>query len=368
MSQEIPMRRQGNEGWMWGVLGALAAAAWTTWMISRRTGDTFVGKLVVVTGGSRGLGLNLAREFGERGARVVICARDADELERAARELADEGVDVYPHVCDVSVRASAERMIAEVEAQHGAIDVLVNNAGLLYFGPATAMTHLDLRTAMDTNFWGAVHTIEAVLPTMLARRDGRIVNICSVGGVSPVPHMLPYSASKAALNGYSLGLNYDLARDGVSVTTVHPFIMRTGGPINGTYRGSARRGFYEAMAYADSSVLLSVSPRRVARKVVRAAANRETVVFVGWRTRLAAALQGLAPRALAVAYRTVARSLPPSDSRLGETGKHIASELEGPARGIAERSRAKNNQPAIADVEPPPLSGTPVVDELARAT
>ncbi|HET6584633.1 MAG TPA: SDR family oxidoreductase [Nannocystaceae bacterium] len=360
----MTMRRHDKRGWLLGALGALAAVSW---LLAKRTGDTFVGKLVVVTGGSRGLGLNLAREFARRGARVVICARDADELERAARTLAHEGLEVYPQVCDVSVRAAAEKMVAEIEAQHGAVDVLVNNAGLLYFGPATAMTHLDLRTAMDTNFWGAVHTIEAVLPTMLARRDGRIVNICSVGGVSPVPHMLPYSASKAALNGYSLGLNYDLAREGISVTTVHPFVMRTGGPINGTYRGSARRGLYQALAFADSHLLFSVSPQRVARKVVRAAANRETIVFIGWRTRLVAAMQGMLPRPLAAVYRSVARTLlPPSSTRIGETGMHIASELDGKARDVVERSRAKNNQPEIADVEPPPLLGTPVVADVVR--
>lgn len=137
------MRRRETRGWVLGALGALAGLAW---LAARRTGETFVGKLVVVTGGSRGLGLNLAREFAQRGARVVICARDAGELERAAGVLADEGLDVYPQVCDVSVRASAEKMIAEVEAHHGAVDVLVDNAGLLYFGPATAMTHLDMPT------------------------------------------------------------------------------------------------------------------------------------------------------------------------------------------------------------------------------
>src|SRR5690349_16428372 len=289
---EMGRREKGTSGLVWGALGGLAAVAW---LVARRGRRSIAGKLCVVTGGSRGHGLLLARELGEAGARVVICARDGEELQRAARALADDGIEADARVCDVRSSDAVDAMIAEIEEAHGPIDVLVNNAGLLYFGPATAMTHEDLRTAMDTNFWGAVHCTEAVLPSMLARHDGHIVNICSVGGVSPVPFMLPYTASKAALNGYSLGLNYDLAREGIAVTAVHPFVMRTGGAVNGHYRGDARQGLYEGIALADSNALLSVSARRVARKVVRAIRSRETVVFIGWRTRLVAALQGLAP-------------------------------------------------------------------------
>jgi short-subunit dehydrogenase len=358
-------RQRGKLGGL--VIGAVGTMAALAWLAAQRRAESYAGKLVVVTGGSRGFGLVLAREFGKQGARVVIAARDADELDRAAHELGEEGLDVYAHACDVRERDSMERLVLEVEAQHGPIDVFVNNAGLLHIGPATAMTHDDMRAAMDTNFWGAVHGVEAVLPSMLARHDGRIVNICSVGGVSPVPFMLPYSASKAALNGYSIGLNYDLAREGISVTAVHPFVMRTGGPINGTYRGSLRRGLYALMAAADSTMFLALDPRRVARKVVRAVARRETVVFVGWRTRLLAAMQGLMPRPLAAIHRTIVRSFPPSFTTVGESGQELASELKKPWRTIAERSRAKHNQPEGADRDRAgEIEGTPVADDIAR--
>src|SRR5688500_6954050 len=174
--------RPSSGGWLLGAAGVLVAA----WAYRRRR-NAFAGKLAVVTGGSRGLGLNLARALGRRGARVVICARDEGELERAAHLLAHDRADVYHRVCDVTDRAAVARTMDAIEREHGPIDVLVNNAGILHVGPATAMTVEDLQAAMDTNFWGAVYTVDAVLPGMLARHRGQIVNIGSIGGRAPVP-------------------------------------------------------------------------------------------------------------------------------------------------------------------------------------
>jgi len=347
--------------WMIGAIGTAAAVAW---FAARRRAETFAGRLVVVTGGSRGHGLLLAREFGERGARVVILARDTDELDRAAHQLGGEGLDVYPFTCDVRDRDQVDRVMAEIEAMHGPVDVLVNNAGVLHVGHATAFTHADLEDAMATNFWGAVHTIEAVLPSMLARHDGRIVNIASVGGFAAVPFMLPYCASKGALLAYSLSLGYDLSREGISVTVVNPWIMRTGGPINGTYKGSIRRGLFAGMSFADTSLLLAVDPRRVARMVVRAAARRESIVYAGWRARLVAVLQGVMPRTMGAAFRTVVRAMPQSFTSVGEGGRALAHEVRGPWRAVVERSRARNNQPA--DEPHLHVEGTPVADDVAR--
>ena len=338
------MSRSLRPGLLPVVMGAVAALG-VAWLASRRVGRSVAGKLVLVTGGSRGLGMLLARAFAEAGARVVICARDERALELAVARLRSIGLDVDSYVCDVTDRSGVACMVADIEATRGSIDVVVNNAGLLHFGPALAVTHEDMRRAMDTNFWGAVHVIDAVLPSMLARHDGRIVNICSVGGISPVPFTLPYSASKAALNGYSLDLGYDLAGTGVSVTVVHPFAMRTGGAINGVYRGDTRRGLYAAVALADTNPLLSIDPARVARKVVRAAARRDSIVFVGWRTRILAVLQGTAPRMLARVYRAVCRTLPQPSTSEGERGQEMTRALKDRWRTVAERSRAKNNQP-----------------------
>lgn len=334
---------RGNS-WLWS-LGAAAAIA-ALWARHRRR-RRFAGQLALVTGGSRGLGLQLAAELGRRGATLVLCARDEAELERATRLLAREGIDAYAVPCDVTDREAVAAMIAAVEDAHGPIDVLVNAAGILHVGPATAMTVEDLHAAMDTNFWGAVHTIDAVLPGMLAGHRGQIANIASIGGISPVPWMLPYSASKAALTGYSLGLHHDLAREGIAVTTIAPWVMRTGGPINVTYKGSARRGAYLAFALADLTPGLAISATRAAVCAVDGIASRRALVRVGLQSKLLAMAFGIMPGVVSSVLATVVRALPVSFTHGGSQGRALARELGPTARAVAERSRARNNQPVL---------------------
>src|SRR5689334_1478188 len=178
------------------------------------------GKTVLVTGGSRGLGLVLAREFAANGARLAICARDAEELAQAGDDLQNRGADVMAVKCDVTNMTEVEDMMSRIRQRFGKIDVLVNNAGMIQVGPLEVMNREDFEKAMLAHFWGPLNTILAVLPEMRERGDGRIVNISSIGGKIAVPHLLPYSASKFALVGLSKGLNAELRKDGIVVTTV----------------------------------------------------------------------------------------------------------------------------------------------------
>ena len=173
-------------------------------------------KTVLITGGSRGLGLVLAREFAREGARLVLCARDEQELEYARLDLNELGAEVMTVTCDVRNKDDVARMIATV----GDVDVLVNNAGVIQVGPIEVMTHEDFELAMKAHFWGPLNTIMAVLPSMRARGSGRIVNISSIGGKVSVPHLVPYNASKFALVGLSKGLRAELKKDGIVVTTI----------------------------------------------------------------------------------------------------------------------------------------------------
>ncbi|HWB75227.1 MAG TPA: SDR family oxidoreductase [Nannocystaceae bacterium] len=353
--------RRNNGGWWLGAAGALAAA----WAFHRRQ-RAFAGKLAVITGGSRGLGLVLARALAKRGAVVVILARDERELERAATHVARTRAEIYYRICDVTDRADVAATIADIELEHGAIDLLVNNAGILHVGPATAMTVADLRAAMDTNFWGAVNTVDAVLPSMVARHSGHIVNVASIGGVVPVPWMLPYSASKSALMGWSNGLHHDLAREGIDVTTVAPWVMRTGGPINSTYKGSRRRLLYTLFAIADITPVLSVDPATAAAAILRGIAARRAVVFVGVQARLLAIMNALTPGLVAGAFAFAAKLLPRSFTHAGTRGRELARELGPIARRIAERSRSRNNQPQL-DESPDIHAEAFDADAIARA-
>src|SRR4029079_1552156 len=170
-------------------------------LLKRRSRFDLEGKGVLITGGSRGLGLVLARQFADEKARVVICARDQIELDRARVDLQQQGAEVRSFPCDVTDPEAVQKMVDEI----GQIDVLVNNAGIIQVGPLDTMTAEDFRRSLKTHFWGPLNTILAVLPQMRMRKTGRIVNISSVGGKVSVPHLLPYSASKFALVGLSKG-------------------------------------------------------------------------------------------------------------------------------------------------------------------
>jgi len=145
----------------------------------------------------------MARQFAEAGARIAICARDQNEIDRAVADLKGRGADVFGSVCDVRDQSQAGGLIDRVVEHFGKIDVLVNNAGVIQVGPLEEQTQADFEDAMAVHFWGPYYLIQAALPKMKGQGNGRIVNISSIGGKIAVPHLAPYSASKFALAGLS---------------------------------------------------------------------------------------------------------------------------------------------------------------------
>jgi NAD(P)-dependent dehydrogenase (short-subunit alcohol dehydrogenase family) len=260
-------------------LGAAGVGSWLALRVLRsRLAHDLRDKVVLVTGGSRGLGLVLARHLVQEGARIAICARDQEELDRAFRDLADRGARVLAVPCDLTERAQVHLMIEEVGRRLGPIDVLINNASIISVGPLETMTLEDFQEAMQYNFWTAVYTILAVLPQMRRRGSGRIVNITSIGGKVSVPHLLPYGASKFALVGLSEGLRSELAGTGIVVTTVCPGLMRTGSPRHAFFKGQ-HRAEYAWFALGDSLPLASMSADRAARQIIAACKNGTTEDF-----------------------------------------------------------------------------------------
>ncbi|HXG68226.1 MAG TPA: SDR family NAD(P)-dependent oxidoreductase [Blastocatellia bacterium] len=271
--------------------GALLAARA---LLRRRPEYDFRGKTVLITGGSRGLGLVLARELAREGARLAICARDEEELERARFDLEQRGAEVFAHPCDVRDRSQVEEMVSAVRNSFGHIDALINNAGVIEVAPMEEMTLEDYREAMETHFWGPLYTTLAVLPDMRRRRDGRIVNITSIGGKISVPHLLPYSASKFALVGFSEGLRAELAKDGIVVTTVCPGLMRTGSPRNATFKGQ-HRAEYAWFSISDALPLTSMNAERAARQIIAACKRGDAEVVLSVQAKLAVKFHALFP-------------------------------------------------------------------------
>jgi NAD(P)-dependent dehydrogenase (short-subunit alcohol dehydrogenase family) len=285
-------------------LGSVVAAQ----ALRRRNRMDFQDRTVVITGGSRGLGLVLAREFAAEGARLAILARDRAELERAEKHIASRGAQVLALPCDVRDRRQAQGAITRVVDHYGRIDVLVNNAGVIQVGPLEHMSIEDFEEAMAVHMWGPLYTMLAAIPHMRGQGGGRIVNIASIGGKIAVPHLLPYSASKFALVGLSDGMRAELAKDGIRVTTVCPGLMRTGSPVNAQFKGRHRAEF-TWFVLGDSLPVASIDARRAARQIIKACRYGDPHLTITTHARAAVALSALFPglvaRALALSNRVL---------------------------------------------------------------
>jgi len=266
-------------------------------------------KTVLITGGSRGLGLVMAREFAREGARLVLCARDEQELDQARLDLEKFGTEVITARCDVTNRHDVMAMVANVYTRLGSIDVLVNNAGVIQVGPLEVMTHEDFELAMQAHFWGPLNTIMAVLPSMREKKTGRIVNISSIGGKVSVPHLIPYSASKFALVGLSKGLRSELMKDGIKVTTVCPGLMRTGSPRNADFKGK-HQFEYAWFSISDALPLLTVSAENAARQIVSACRRGQAELVISVPAKIAVLFDALFPETMSQMLALANRMLP----------------------------------------------------------
>ncbi|HEV7365872.1 MAG TPA: SDR family oxidoreductase [Gemmatimonadales bacterium] len=289
----------------------LAAGLGAVWAAGRLRSQSYIlrGKIVLITGGSRGLGLALARELSREGARIVICGRDPESLERARASLERIGADVVAISCDVTDRDAVGRLIQGVQQRLGPVDVLINNAGVIEVGPAETMSVADYEEAMATNFWGMLYPTLAVLPAMRQRGAGRIVNITSIGGKLGIPHLVPYSASKFAAVGFSQGLRAEVAADGIKVVTVCPGLMRTGSPRNAIFRGQ-HQSEYAWFSISDALPGLSISAENAARRILAACRRGDAEVLFPLSTRVAAVASALAPGLTAKVLGAVDRLLP----------------------------------------------------------
>ena len=197
--------------------------------------------MALVAGASRGLGLLIARELARREHRVVICARNAPELERAADQLRAEGADVMVEVCDVGDVEAVEAMVRRIETGVGAIEVMICVAGIIQVGPRASLRRSHFTEAVSTMLWGPINTSLAVAERMIERGSGRIGVVTSVGGLIAAPHLLPYSTAKFGAVGFSRGLRSELAGTGVTVTTIAPGLMRTGSHVQAKFVGDQAR-------------------------------------------------------------------------------------------------------------------------------
>lgn len=300
-------------------VGTVAALHLARTIIRHRRDFDWFGKRVVITGGSRGLGLVIARQLVDQGARVAICARGATELDKAASELRDRGADVISQVCDVRDRDQVANYFDQVVNKYGGVDVLINVAGIITVGPLDSMTIEDFQDSMQTNCFGALHTSLHALPFMRRQGWGRIVNVASIGGKRAVPHMLPYSASKFALVGLSNGLRAELKRENIFVTTACPGLMRTGSPRNAVFKGKHRQE-YAWFSIGDSLPIMSMSAEQAASQILQACRHGRGELFIHSPLNITIALQQLFPELTQEILALAASVLP----KMGGIGRDAA--------------------------------------------
>ncbi|MFI7382589.1 SDR family NAD(P)-dependent oxidoreductase [Streptomyces sp. NPDC049813] len=298
------------------------------------------GLSAVVTGGSRGLGLLIADQLVRRGCAVTLAARDADELERAAALLGQRhpGAPVRTAVTDVRDRADVAELFRRTADECGGVDVVVANAGIIQVAPAETVGAAGFEEAMSTIFDGALHTGLEALPYLReSRAGGRLALIGSVGGLLAVPHLLPYSCAKAAVGALAEGLHVEAARDGVSVTSVHPGLMRTGSHLHAVFGGDRRREFAWFSALAGTP-LVSMDAQRAADRIVTAVQRRRVRLVLTPAARAADKAHGLAPVLTARLSHAVNTLLPAAQ---GEPGLRPGIDVEPPVpRTFGERLRA----------------------------
>ncbi|WP_304454386.1 SDR family oxidoreductase [Nocardiopsis sp. YSL2] len=338
----------------WAVAGAVAGVSASA-LAERRLAGLLRGRAVLVTGGTRGLGLRLAREFGSYGAAVAVCGRDRGRLDRAVAGLAGRGIRAHGIQCDLSDPEQAEAVVEEAAERLGGLDVVVNNAGILRVGPRETMTTADVEDAMAVMFWGPYHVARAAWGRLRESR-GSFVTITSIGGHLAPPHLWPYACAKAAQVALSEGLAAESQGSGVRVTTVVPGLMRTGSPRGAVFSGAPERE-YGWFAVCAGLPLLSMSADRAARRIVRATVRGRGYVVLTPAARLGMAVHGLAPgltqRAMALAGWLLPGVPPEPEQR---PGTEAGQGLPGVVRALSalnEGAGRRLNQPSRAGSAPP---------------
>ncbi len=290
-------------------LGGIAGAIGLSRVVRTQHRIPLRGRTVLISGGSRGLGLVLARRFAQEEARLVLLARTADDLDRARDDLELRGADVLTIPCDVRDREAVEAAVAQAVKLFGRLDVLVHNAGVIEVGPAEHMDERDYREALDVHFWGAYYLTEAARPHLRRDREGRIAYVASIGGRVAVPHLAPYAVSKFALVGFADAMRAELAAEGIRVTTITPGLMRTGSHVNATVKGRHEEEF-AWFAISDANLLLSADADRAARQIVEAVRYGDPALTITLPAKLLAALDGAFPGLVGTAMKGASRLLP----------------------------------------------------------
>jgi len=262
------------------------------------------GGVAVITGAASGIGAALAATLAARGCNLALADVNAAGLADVAASARQRGVAVSEHRLDVADESAVAAFPDAVLAEHGRVNVLVNNAGVALGGTFEQVPAADFEWLMNINFWGVVHMTRAFLPVLRREGAAQIVNLSSIFGIVAPPGQVAYAASKFAVRGFSEALRHELEGSPVGVTVVHPGGVRTAVDAN-----ARRTGVSDAEAAEQKRIgvrFLRLAPEAAAERIARGIERREKRVLVGRDARQLAAIQRLFP----VGYwRVVAKSI-----------------------------------------------------------
>jgi NADP-dependent 3-hydroxy acid dehydrogenase YdfG len=237
---------------------------------------------ILITGASQGCGRATALLFAKKGYNVILAARLADRLHEVADEIQSLGCTVLALPTDVTSQQEVEILVSKALDYFGRIDVLLNNAGVFLSGPLEEISYHDLERVMNTNFWGYVYTIKALLPHFLERKTGSIVNMIGIAGRIPSNYMSVYCASKYAVKGLTDSLRMDLKAEGIQVCGIYPNWVKSDLMERALFRGKNEQEIRENCAQMNNNLnsRLAIKPEDVAQLIWDAVKKKSAEVDI----------------------------------------------------------------------------------------
>lgn len=296
----------------------------------------FQGKTVLISGGSTGLGFALAKRLLSYGANVSVCGRDENKLKDFKNQLVLYTNSLHTFQCDVASRDKVKSWVSSTLTRFGKMDILINNAGILTVGPFESQGSSLYKESLDIMFWGHFNTTQEVISHL---QGGQIVNIISVGGKISIPHMSSYSVAKAAAGAYSEGLGIELSKHGINVTTVYPWLLRTGSYVNGFYpQGDVNE--FRAFSLGSALPGISLNVDAAVTEILIAIRNKKARSYIGSLAPLVVQVNetfpGLSRKFLSMVTKIL---LGPPTTKNFVRGKTMESKETGLVRFFGERER-----------------------------
>jgi NADP-dependent 3-hydroxy acid dehydrogenase YdfG len=237
----------------------------------------------IITGASQGIGKATALLFAKKGYNLVLAARQIERLEAVAEEVRDLGCQAIAHSTNVKDPEQVNTLIQTALSHYSSIDVLINNAGVYLLGSVESCDLNDWHQVIDTNLWGYIHMINALLPHFLEREKGTIINISSIGGKIPISYQVPYITSKYAVTGLTESLHAELLPKGIHVSGIYPNFIKSDLMERAIFRGKNEQDAQDRRQLLEKALAVPVieKPEDVAKAIWDAVVHQKIEVMVG---------------------------------------------------------------------------------------